>query len=131
MAGRSHPPAHCGAAPQADPRAGSVRLSLVVLALGLSYLLARHPAVAVEVEAQETTHALGMELFQRDRAVVVPVEAIEVPRAGGARASPAEWVDRKGAGQARPASSPGFSPGSAPVSFQGVMRGNQGGTLAL
>jgi gamma-glutamylputrescine oxidase len=63
----------------------SVRLSLVVLALGLGHLFAGDPAVAVEVEAQETTRALGMELLQRDRAVVVPVEAIEVPRAGGAR----------------------------------------------
>ncbi len=91
----------------------SVRLSFVVLALGLGHLLGRHPAVAVEVEAQETTRAHGMELLQRDRAVMVRIEAIEAPRAGG--------------GQACPASSPGF----APVSFQGVMRGNQGGTLAL
>ncbi len=114
---RSGPAAGIGAgaigAPKADPGAGPLRLSFVVLALGLGHLLGRHPAVAVEVEAQETMRALGMELLQRDHAVVVPVEAIEAPRAGGDQACPAS------------------SPESAPVSFQGVMRGNQGGTLAL
>ena len=63
----------------------SVRLLLAVRALGLGHLFAGDPAVAVEVEAQETTRALGLELLQRDCAVAVPVEAIEVPGAGGAR----------------------------------------------